>query len=278
MKLCISEATTMPATFGEDVEACARAGCEALEVWLTKLENHLENNSVAATRDLISTNGVTLAAAAYQGGLLLSQGEQRKAHFDHFRRRLELCETFAIPTMLVVADFARQVEAADLERSVVSLRQAAQWADGFGVRLALEFRGSNTFCASLDTAIRLVEACGEANVGVAFDVFHYYKGPSKSEDLELLTPRNLAYVQVCDLAGVPRELASDADRILPGDGDLPLAAILKKLHDRGYDGWVSLELFNPTLWQLRPAQVMELGAAALRRVLPSGPALVGRAP
>src|SRR5438552_8748924 len=272
MKLCVSEATTMPATFADDVEACGQAGCPALEVWLTKLEQHLEAHSATATRELLAANGVTLAAAAYQGGLLLSQGEQRKAHFDHYRRRLELCEAFGIRTLLVVAGFSRAVEATDLERAVVSLRQAAQWADGFGVRLALEFRGSDAFCASLDTAVRLVETCGEANVGVAFDVFHYYKGPSKFEDLDLITPKNLAFVQVSDLAGVPRELATDADRILPGDGDLPLTTILAKLQERGYDGWVSLELMNPTLWQLRPTQVIELGMAALRRVLPDSDA------
>jgi sugar phosphate isomerase/epimerase len=258
----------MPAMFADDVEACGQAGCPALEVWLTKLEKHLEQHSPSATRDLLAANGVTLAAASYQGGLLLSQGEQRKAHFDHYRRRLEVCQAFGIKTLLVVADFVRALEQTDLERAVVSLRQAAQWADGFGVRLGLEFRGSDTFCTSLDTAIRLVEACSEANVGVAFDVFHYYKGPSKFEDLDLVTPKNLAFVQVSDLAGVSRELASDADRILPGDGDLPVTTILAKLRERGYDGWVSLELMNPTLWQLRPTQVIELGMAALRRVLP----------
>jgi sugar phosphate isomerase/epimerase len=268
MKICLSEATTMPATFAEDVAACAGGGCPALEVWLTKLETHLESHSAEDTRKLLADKGVALAAASYQGGLLLSQGEARRAHFDHFRRRLGLCQGFGVGTLLVVADFVQAVDPTALERSVVSLAQAAQWAAGFGVRLALEFRGANTFCASLDTAVRLVEACGEPNVGVCFDVFHYYKGPSKSEDLDLLTPRNLAFVQVSDLAGVPRELATDADRILPGDGDLPLTAILRKLRERGYDGWVSLELLNPTLWQMKPSQVAELGAAALRRVLP----------
>ena len=268
MNICLSEATTMTATFAEDVAACAGGGVPALEVWLTKLETHLQSHSADDTRKLLSDRGVTLAGAAYQGGLLLSQGVQRKAHFDDFRRRLELCQGFGIGTLLVVADFVQSVDPTALERSVVSLAQAAHWAAGFGVRLALEFRGANTFCASLDTAVRLVEACGEPNVGVCFDVFHYYKGPSKCEDLNLLTPRNLAWVQVSDLAGVPRELATDADRILPGDGDLPLTPLLRKLRERGYDGWVSLELLNPTLWQSKPTQVAELGAAALRRVLP----------
>src|SRR5205823_7382558 len=127
MKLCVSEATTMPATFADDVDACGQAGCPALEVWLTKLEQHLETHSAAATRELLADKGVALAAASYQGGLLLSQGEQRKAHFDHYRRRLELCEAFGIQTMLVVGDFVRGVESAggdeprrSLERAVVS--------------------------------------------------------------------------------------------------------------------------------------------------------------
>jgi 4-hydroxyphenylpyruvate dioxygenase len=170
---------------------------------------------------------------------LLSQGEARKAHFDHFRRRLELCQAFAIPTVLVVTDFAGKVTPTDLERAVVSLAQAAQWAAGFGVRLGLEFRATDTFCTCLDTAVRLVAACGEPNVGVAFDAFHYFNGPSKEADLDLLTAGNLAFVQVSDLSGVPRELATDADRILPGDGDLPLSELLAKIRGRGYDGYVS---------------------------------------
>jgi sugar phosphate isomerase/epimerase len=160
-----------------------------------------------------------------------------------------------------------RVEQTDLERAVVSLKQAAQWAAAFGVRLALEFRGTNTFCSSLDTALALVAQCGEPNVGVNLDVFHYYTGRSKFEDLALLTPQNLGHVQVSDLAGIPRELASDADRVLPGDGDFQLMPIMKQLRSIGYDGWVSVELMNPVLWQLKATQVAGLAMAALQRLL-----------
>jgi 2-keto-myo-inositol isomerase len=270
MKPCISEATTLSSTFAQDVAAYAGAGCPAMEVWLTKLEQHLEKHAAAETRRLLEDRGMTLAAAAYQGGLLLSQGEQRRAHFDHFRHRLDLCQHFGIPTLLLTADFAGTVDSTALERSVVSLTQAAQWAAGCGVRLALEFRGAAPFCASLDTAVALVAHCGEANVGVNFDVFHYYTGPSKFEDLALLTPANLAFVQLCDLAGVPRELAADADRVLPGEGDFQLGPIVAQLRRLGYDGWVSLEVMNPTLWQVPAAQVADLGFTALQRVLAAG--------
>src|SRR6185369_4474999 len=105
MKPCLSQATTLPNRFEEDVDAYIRGGVTGLEVWLTKLEQHLETHSLADTKKLIEDHGLTLAAAAYQGGLLLSQGEQRRAHFDHFRRRLDLCQQLGISTLLVVTDF-----------------------------------------------------------------------------------------------------------------------------------------------------------------------------
>ncbi len=267
MKPCISEATTLSAPFADDVAAYAEAGWPAMEVWLTKLEQHLDKHTVEETRRLLLDSGLALAAASYQGGLLLSQGEQRRAHFDHFRRRLDLCQAFGIPTLLVAADFTGPLDRTALERALVSLKQAAQWAAGFGVRLALEFRGGAPFCSSLDTALALVAQCDEPNLGVNLDVFHYYTGPSKFEDLALLTPANLAFVQVCDLAGVPRELAGDADRVFPGEGDFQLGPMIEQLGRVGYDGWVSLEVMNPTLWQVKAAQVARLGLQALQRLL-----------
>jgi 2-keto-myo-inositol isomerase len=266
MKLCISQATTLPAAFGDDLNAFADVGWPAAELWLTKLEKHLEANTLESTRQLLTDRNLIPAAASYQGGLLLSQGEQRQAHFDHFRRRLELCQALGVPTMLLVADFAQRPDATSLQRSVVSLAQAAQWAAGFDVRLALEFRGSDAFCTSLDTALGLVEQCGEPNVGVCLDLFHYYKGPSKAEDLARLTRENLAFVQLSDVAGVPRELMTDSDRVLPGDGDFHFAPVVETLHRIGYDGYVSLEVLNPVLWQMKLTQVAELGLMALRRV------------
>ncbi len=266
MKPCISQATTLPNGFAADVTGYADGGCHAIEVWLTKLETHLEANSADDTRKLLADRGTVLAAAAYQGGLLLSQGPQRAAHFDHFKRRLDLCQTFGIKTMVLVADFVRQVDVVALQRATLSLIEAARWAAGFGVTLALEFRGTDTFCSCLDTALSLVE-CGEPNVGVCLDVFHYYKGPSKPEDLERLTAANLAHVQVCDVPGVPRELMTDADRVFPGEGDFRLGPVVSRLREIGYQGWVSLELMNPVVWRSKPSQVAELAMAALQRLL-----------
>lgn len=269
MKLCISQATTMTTSFADDVTGYAAGGVTALEVWLTKLEEHLKTSTVYDTRKLLEDNNMSLAGASYQGGLLLSEGDAKAAHLDHFKRRLDLCQFFQIPTLMLVADFVEKVDPSQLQHAVAALATAGEWAEAFGVRLAIEFRGRATFCASLDTAASLVAACGKPNVGLCLDLFHYYTGPSKYEDLGLLSNDNLFFVQVCDLAGVPRELATDADRILPGEGDFLLAPILRVLQQKGYDGWLSLELFNPTIWQAKVHSVAELGLGALQRLVAS---------
>ena len=75
------------------------------------------------------------------------------------------------------------------------------------------------------------------------------------------------FVQLSDLAGIPRELASDSDRIMPGDGDFQLQPILDHFRKIGYEGWVSLELMNPVLWEMKASQVAALGMQALNRAL-----------
>jgi len=264
---CLSQSCTLPTPFADDVAAVSDAGGTATEIWLTKLEQHLEKHSLAETSALLADRGVSPVAAAYQGGLLLSQGEARKVHFDHFRERLGLCQSLGIPTLVLVADFAARPDQTSLERAVVSLAQAGQWAAGFNVRLALEFRGQDAFCSSLDTALALVAQCGEPNVGVCLDAFHFYKGPSKGEDLELLTAKNLFHVQLCDVPGVPRELMTDSDRVFPGEGDFRLSPIIQRLKAIDYGGAVSVELFNPMVWAAKPTQVVELGLTALKNVL-----------
>lgn len=264
---CVSQTLTLSSRFADDIRNFAAAGCEAVEVWLTKLEQHLDEFSAADTRKALADHGLRPVAAAYQGGLLLTRGQERRVQLDHFRRRLDLCQEFGIPVLVVAADYTPRPEAAHFSQAVAALAEAGRWAAAFNVRLALEFHAASGFCTALDTAVQLVEQCGQANVGICLDVFHYYKGPSKPEDLERLTPHNLFHVQLSDVAGVPRELMTDAERVFPGEGDFRLEPILDRLRAIGYSGAVSLEAPNPELWKINPQQVIELGLAAVRRCL-----------
>ncbi len=269
MKPCISQATTLSTPFEMDVESYARAGWSAVELWLTKLETYLQSHTVAEAKTLLAEHGITAVAAASQGGLLLSRDAERAAHWDLFRARLDVLRQLEVPTLVVAVDFVRDLVPEDYGRAAESLVEAAGLATGAGVRLALEFQKGAKFCASLDTTLALIAQSGAegAGLGVCLDLFHYYTGPSKFEDLGFLTLENLAWVQACDLSGVPRELAGDSDRILPGEGDFQIGPILDHLASIGYDGYVSLEVLNSQLWAIPADRVADAGRQAMERLL-----------
>jgi len=58
---------------------------------------------------------------------------------------------------------------------------------------------------------------------------------------------------------------TDADRVYPGDGDIPLDDHFQVLAEIGYEGPVSLELFSNDLWSQDPYQVAKIGFDKCRR-------------
>ncbi len=271
MQLALSSVTTLPGTIADDISSCADAGCHGLEVWLTKLETYPEVKGAwaapTAIKKLLTDHDVKFVSAAYQGGLLLTQGEERRAQFDLLQRRLSICQELDIPTMLIVPDNTDHVDGNDIERVQAALALAAELASSFNVKLALEFRSTTRWCSSLPTAATLVNSIGSPHLGLCFDAFHYYTGPSKYEDLAYLTKENLFAVQLCDLSGIAREMAGDGDRILPGEGDFQLVPILDHLRHIDYQGYLTVELMNPEIWKMKPVQVAEAAYTCLRMLL-----------
>lgn len=264
---CISQATTMTTPFEADLVAFGRSGWTVVELWLTKLETYLKDHSADDVRELLRSNGLKAGAASMQGGLLLSRGAERTAHWEHFQRRLDLLKELEVPVLLVAADFNRELADDDFPLAARSLAEAGERAGERGVKLALEFQKGAKFCASLDTALALIAQSQSPHVGVCLDLFHYYTGPSKFEDFGYLNRDNLAWLQLCDLSGTPRELAGDSDRIFPGEGDFLIEPILDHLGAIGYDGPASLETLNPHLWAIPADRVADMGYQAVCRTL-----------
>jgi 4-hydroxyphenylpyruvate dioxygenase len=267
MTPAISQVCSLNSPFERDIEDYAAGACRAIELWLGKLEGYLEGHTPDDVRRLLDTHEMAAPVASFQGGLLTSQGDARREHWAHFERRLKLLHMLGVGTLVVAADAVGPLVQQDLDRIHASLGQAAAKASEHGIRLALEFQACSTFGNNLQTAAALVAQTVSSHLGLCLDLFHYYVGPSKPDDLACLRAENLFHVQLCDLAGVSRELAADGDRILPGDGDIPLGPVIDALRAIEYAGFVSLELMNPQIWRVPARQLGEVGMTALRTVL-----------
>lgn len=97
--------------------------------------------------------------------------------------------------------------------------------------------------------------------------YHLYKGGSDFHGLNLLSANAVHVIHMNDYpANPPRSQITDAARVFPGDGVAPLSEILRSLRSIGYDGVLSLELFNSTYWKEDALSVAKTGLAKMKRL------------
>ena len=267
MKPAISQVCSLPSPFETDLCDYASGNWQNIELWLTKLEIYLESHSLTAVQELAEQYKLTFPVASFHGGLLSGPGAARDSAWESLACRLELCQQLQIDTLVVACDIWEQPGEAALQQILDALKQLADQAAHADTNIALEFQAESKLGNNLQTAASLVAQVDHPRLGICFDAFHFYVGPSKTEDLVCLTAENLFHVQLCDLADCPREFAKDGDRILPGEGDIPLATILAHLKNIDYQRFVSLELLNPLLWQVPALQFGQTSWAALTSLL-----------
>lgn len=127
----------------------------------------------------------------------------------------------------------------------------------YGCRLGLEFIGPQTlrdghkypFIYTLREMMDLARAIGTGNVGLLFDVWHFYTSGGSVDDIDAITAEDVVLVHVSDApAGVAREAQIDSVRCLPMEtGVVDAPAMLRKLSALAYDGPVMVEPFNQAL-------------------------------
>jgi 2-keto-myo-inositol isomerase len=152
------------------------------------------------------------------------------------------------------------------------LRELSRIAKPYGVRLALEFLGFRDCTVNtLAQCAAIVERTARPNVGLVLDTFHFFAGGSSLVSLREVDPRKIFMVHVNDVEAAPRGTLHDALRLLPGEGVLPLQAILSALKGIGYDGKFSVEIFRPAYWACPPLAIAKAArVSALTALSPAG--------
>ncbi|MBI3693510.1 MAG: sugar phosphate isomerase/epimerase [Acidobacteria bacterium] len=267
---CIHQATTMTVDFKTAMEAYGKAGFRFVEPWLRKVEEYLPKSSLAEVKRILKDNGLkSVSAGGTPPGIFFPRLPDRDKRMDGLRRVLELCRELEAP-VIVSPSAVREpdVKADDYQAAVDVARQIGEIAKSFDVRIAVECIKGSTFLGCLTSVLELCRKARHEFVRPMVDTFHLYAGIGKLEELDALRQGELLHLHIDDIApGVPRELLTDADRVLPGEGIIPLGAILGKLKSKGYTGFASLELFNKQLWQEDPVVVARKAMASLKRVL-----------
>jgi sugar phosphate isomerase/epimerase len=122
---------------------------------------------------------------------------------------------------------------ADRSRLVANLAAVCADASSYGIDVTLEFMPYSAVRTVGDAAAVLADV-GAANLDVLVDALHLARSGGTPADLQLLAPEQIGVLQLCDApaAGPPAEGLRDESvnrRLYPGEGELPLYALLAAL-------------------------------------------------
>ena len=155
-----------------------------------------------------------------------------------------------------------------IDESVKVLNELADIAEKHNVSLAFEFLGQ-TDCSvqTLDLCNEIVEKVNRPNIGHVIDTFHFYAGNSTFEAIDAMNPEKLFIFHINDAENLPKEQLTDAHRLYPGTGILPIKEIKAHFDKIGYDRMVSIEIFRPEYWNEDPFEVARKARQATIEVL-----------
>lgn len=272
MYVGLNGATTMKADLEADLSAAEQAGFASLELWAPKLRTFLKNRpeGLSELRRRFAGSPVKPLSINSVEFITFKQGTEREAVRSQTE---ELCRAAAelgcpyvvvVPSPLPAGTGAEEVR----RESVDVLRELSDLARPTGVKLAFEFLGFGWCSVSrLGECCRIVGEADRENVGLVLDSFHFHAGGSALSDIDELDPEKLFLFHINDAEPRPLAELSDAHRLLPGEGIIPLVELVRRLAARGYHGPASIELFRPEYWEQDPFDLAVRAREATERVL-----------
>jgi 4-hydroxyphenylpyruvate dioxygenase len=262
-------------TLDEKLRASAAAGFDGVEIFEPDfVSSPLPPRDVAALAvDLGITLDLYQPFRDFEG-----VSEERLRHnLRRARAKFDLMNRLGINTLLLCSNVATAVSSDDA-LAVEQLRRLGDVAADNGVRVAYEALAWGRFVADYEHAARIVRSVDHPAVGHCLDSFHILSRGWDPVAIETIPAEKIFFVQMADAPGLTMDLLSWSrhHRVFPGEGAFDLSDFMGHLLRSGYDGPVSLEIFNDTFRRTDPFRtavdamrslewLQELAAEALDR-------------
>jgi sugar phosphate isomerase/epimerase len=235
----ISQITTLPASFEDDLRAYREAGAEGIGIWEIKLREGEEGRQLEALRESRLASTAAIPAVPSIAPLPIPGPDDPAERVEAYCAGLRRLAPFE-PSAVVLLTGPGEPEVV-----LDGLRTIAAEARSLGLRIGLEpysrFEGEQwSIVNTLSEGAQLIDEAGVADcVGLLFDTWHLWDSDLEA-DLEAHAER-IVGVHVCDVREPTR---SFADRLLPGDGVAEIPRILGLVDRAGWDGFYELEIFS----------------------------------
>ncbi|PWB57286.1 MAG: 3-keto-5-aminohexanoate cleavage protein [Bradyrhizobiaceae bacterium] len=172
-------------------------------------------------------------------------GVQRERAFARAERKLDVMQELGCDLLLVCSNVSPD-SLGGIDRAAADLHALGERAAQRGLRIGFEALAWGRHIADYRDAWEAVRRAGHPAVGLVLDSFHTLVRGTDLRALRAIPADRIFLVQLADAPLLDMDYLSWSRhfRSFPGQGDLPVIDFMEGLQAIGFDGLVSLEIFN----------------------------------
>jgi 3-dehydroshikimate dehydratase len=170
---------------------------------------------------------------------------QRARAFDRAERKFDLMGELGTDLVLVCSNVS-PLSLGGIDRAADDFRELGERAAKHGIRVGYEALAWGRHVSDHRDAWEIVCRADHANVGLIVDSFHTLARKIDPETIRSIPGDRIFFVQLADAPKIDMDLLywSRHFRNMPGEGDLDVTGFMRAVAATGYDGVLSLEIFN----------------------------------
>lgn len=169
----------------------------------------------------------------------------RARAFDRAERKFELMGELGTDLMLICSNVS-PLALGGIDRAAADLRELGERAASHDVRVGYEALAWGRHVSDHRDAWEIVRRADHQSVGLILDSFHTLARRIEVESIRSIPGDRIFIVQLADAPMIDMDPLywSRHFRNMPGQGDLDVTGFMRAVMATGYDGPISLEVFN----------------------------------
>lgn len=254
---------TLSGSLPAKLEAAAAAGFQGIEIFENDLTQF--NGSPADVRRMAEDLGLEIIALQPFRDMEGMPEPYRSQKMYYIQRKFELMHELGTDRLLMCSNVSPHASS-DRARCAADLHEIAEMASREGLRAGYEALAWGRHIADYEDAWDLVKRADHPALGINLDTFHMFARGNTLDCLRNEIPvEKIALVQVADAPIMQMDVLqySRHFRCFPGQGDLPVVEFVQCLKDKGFDDYLSHEIFNDEFRSSSPKEKAVDGVRSL---------------
>jgi len=275
-RLVVANSAAFSAPLAVVIDAVEAAGFDGLEVYNDDIDGFPGGATAAAS--ILRQADLQVPAfnllRDYEGS-----GDSRAERIDVAEALMDDMLTLGARTLTVCAN-TNAASSGDHAEQLGDLRILADLAQSRDMQIGFEPLPWSRWIYNYEQARACMEAVNHPCFGLVLDTFHLFSTNMSLQVLDKIPMDKIFLVQLSNAVTMPLPTIEIArhHRLFPSEGEWPVADVVQRIEDCGFEGFYSIEVFNDNYKDQDPFEFAKAALLSFRQLFASSEAAAEMAP